>query len=93
MNGTKVPVPEQTNPWPKKAEPAGNTTELGKEKLTVGAGEFVCEHVKMETDAGGVATKIETWMSNGLLVKSVTTNENMIVTTELTKLDRKAQGD
>jgi len=74
-----------TNAAPSKDAPQ----DLGNEKVKVGAGEFDCKHWKMSSDAGGLKTTTDSWTYKSLLVKMVSTNDNMTTTMELTKLDKK----
>ena len=79
----KIPL-RQDEPKPHD----GSTVTTAEEKCTVPAGTFDCTRTTMELHDGDVTRSTETWRAKNIPVpiKSVVTNENMTVTTELTSL-------
>jgi hypothetical protein len=67
---------------------AGSKVTTADEKCTVPAGTFECTRTTVEAHDGDVTRSTVTWTTKSIPVplKSVVTNENMTVTTELTSI-------
>jgi hypothetical protein len=89
MNGTAMPANDMKLKWAVAGTATDATApkmeELPNEKLSAGGTDFDCKHYRTVSEAAGVKSTTDSWMSKGLIVKSVTKNDNMTSTMELTK--------
>ncbi|MEZ0230141.1 MAG: hypothetical protein ACAI25_16075 [Planctomycetota bacterium] len=87
----KLPATDQEVEWPENQrtpDTGAKVEELGDEDLKVGGETYRCKHFRTESDASGMKTTTESWTHRGLVIKSVSKNENYTVTMEATRITK-----
>ena len=91
--GAAMPASDATAEWPKTggeaAKTDAKTKKIGDEDVKVGDKSYKCEHWQTESEAAGVKSVTDSWMWDGLVVKMNMKNENMTMTMEATKIEKK----
>jgi hypothetical protein len=88
------PARDTTTPWETDAPAAAASdapkpTDMGEDSVTVGSDTLKCKHWQTTSETMGVKSTTDTWMHKGFMVKMVMKNDNMTMTTETTKIDKK----